>query len=72
MALKTITKQTLVPLWHYQCPECGIGDGETGYRNVHDAIYCEVCLEDQRHVRLKRWQAEDAPVAGDKPASAGG
>ncbi len=55
---KMTTRQTAVPLWHYQCPECGFGDGDTGYHAATDAIYCEICLEDARHVRLKRWQAD--------------
>ena len=59
-------KQTLVPLWHYHCPECGISDADTGYHAATDAIYCEVCLEDQRQVRLKRWQVEE--TSGALPA----
>ena len=55
---KLTTRQTAVPLWHYQCPECGFGDEETGFHAVTEAIYCEVCLEDARSVRLKRWPAE--------------
>jgi len=57
--MSTITKQTVVPLWHYHCPECGFSDREFGDLAVTDAIYCEVCLEDKHHVRLKRWQADE-------------
>jgi hypothetical protein len=53
------TRQTAITLWHYTCPECGVGDGDTGYHAPTHAIYCEVCLEDNRHVRLKRWPADD-------------
>ncbi len=55
---KLTTRQTSVPLWHYQCPDCGFGDQDTGYHAPTDAIYCEICLEDARHVRLKRWQVD--------------
>ena len=65
--MSTTTKQTAVLLWHYQCPECGIGDGETGYHAQTHALYCEVCLEDDRHVRLRRW-----PVDHDSGALPGG
>ncbi len=57
--MSTTTKQTVVPLWHYHCPECGFGDKEVGHLAVTDALYCEVCLEDQQRVQLKRWQAAD-------------
>ncbi len=56
--MSTTTKQTVVPLWHYQCPECGISDQDTGYHGQTHMIYCEVCLEDDQHVRLKRWQVD--------------
>ena len=62
--MDTYTKQTAVPLWHYQCPECGIGDQETGHLHPADALYCEVCLEDQRQVRLKRWASESGALPG--------
>ena len=57
--MSTVTKQTVLPLWHYQCPECGISDVDVGLHATTNAIYCEVCLEDQRYVRLKRWQVEE-------------
>ena len=65
--MSTIIKQTVEPLWHYHCPECGFGDGETGYHAQTHVIYCEICLEDDRHVRLKRW-----PVDHDLGALSGG
>ena len=59
--MPTTTKQTLVALWHYTCPECGVGDRDTGHYAVSDIVYCEVCLEqDQRPVRLKRWQVDES------------
>ena len=30
-SMSTTTRQTNVPLWHFQCPECGMGDGEMGH-----------------------------------------
>ncbi len=65
--MSTTTKQTTIPLWHYHCPECGIGDGETGYHAQTHAIYCEVCLEDGRQVKLRRW-----PVDHESSALPGG
>jgi hypothetical protein len=54
------TRQTVVALWHYQCPQCGIGSADTAAFAVSDAIYCEVCLEEGQPVRLRRWPlAED-------------
>lgn len=51
------TKQTSVPLWRYQCPQCGLGNDESGHLAVEHAIYCEVCVEDGSYVRLARWPA---------------
>ena len=56
--MKMTIKQTNIPLWHYTCPECGFGNQELGYHAATHMIYCEVCLEDSRHVKLKRWQAD--------------
>jgi hypothetical protein len=53
-----ITKQTEIALWHYVCPECGVGNIETGYHAPAYMIYCEICLEDAQHVKLKRWPVE--------------
>ena len=39
-------------------PECGMGDGETGYHVPMHVIYCEVCMEDGQHVRLRRWPVD--------------
>ena len=58
--MATTTRQVVVALWHYHCPECGIGSAETGYHAAEDAIYCEVCIEtDEKAVRLHRWAVED-------------
>lgn len=43
--MSTTTKQTVVPLCHDHCPECGVSDKEIGHLAVTDAVYCEVCLE---------------------------
>ena len=60
----TTVSTTLLRFWHFQCPECGIGDREIGvFAESHDA-YCEVCLtEEGRHVRLALWPAEDSADA---------
>jgi hypothetical protein len=34
--------------WHFQCPECGMGDIELGYLAGDQDYYCEVCLEQDR------------------------
>lgn len=76
--MSTTTKQTNVALWHYNCPECGIGDGETGYHAATHAIYCEVCLEDGQHVRLRRWPVDHVAApdgqhdSGTLPGGSGG
>jgi hypothetical protein len=54
--------------WHFQCPECGIGDFELGELADDQTFVCEVCLEEDRGVvRLERWLAADG-----MPASARG
>ncbi len=55
------------PYWHFQCPECGLGDHEVGHLIAPDDLYCVVCLEEEgRLVRLERWEETDQarlPVA---------
>jgi hypothetical protein len=54
--------QTREACWHFQCPECGFGDGEFGHLLSADEVYCIVCLEEEgRNVRLRRWQAAEEP-----------
>ena len=57
--MDSTTKQTAVQLWRYSCPQCGFGDQEIGHLHADHALYCEVCLEDKQHVRLRRWLDED-------------
>lgn len=61
------TTRTVVAVWHFQCPECGFGDVEAGCHASLDTIHCEICLEEGRYVRLKRWPVEDSGL----PASGG-
>jgi hypothetical protein len=50
--------------WHFQCPECGIGDAEFDEPASAEQYYCEVCLsEDGRFVRLRRWIAVGEPAS---------
>jgi late competence protein required for DNA uptake (superfamily II DNA/RNA helicase) len=56
--MKVAIKQTDVLLWHYTCRECGFGNAETGYHAPLHMIYCEVCLEDGRQVKLQRWPVD--------------
>ena len=47
------------PIYSFVCPECGMGDTELGHLIAVDDIHCVVCLIDEdRHVRLRRWTAE--------------
>ena len=58
----TIISTALLRFWHFQCPECGIGDQEIGALAKSQDIYCEGCLnEEERHVSLRRWPTEEAP-----------
>jgi len=51
-------KATLVAMWRFECPECGMTDAELGPVDTH-TLLCEVCLEEDKHVRLKRWPVEE-------------
>jgi len=57
--MRIVTRQTVVPLWHYQCPQCHLGSADTGEFAVAEMIYCEVCIEEGEPVRLKRWTVEE-------------
>jgi hypothetical protein len=52
--------------WHFQCPECGMGDFELGRLADDQMFVCEVCLEEGRGtIRLERWLAADEmPASG--------
>ena len=40
-------------LFRFQCPDCGLGDYETGHLVAADEVYCVVCLEEEgRQIRL--------------------
>lgn len=46
--------------WHFQCPECGMGDFELGYLANGHQFFCEVCVEEGRGlIRLERWPVDD-------------
>ena len=64
---------TIVTHWYFHCPECGFGDEEVGQHAASDMIWCEICLEEKRHVRLRRWPAEpDASGSASGALSGGG
>lgn len=51
-------------VWHFQCPECGFGDGEFGHLLADEEIDCLVCFEAEgKTVVLRRWLAEGAGQA---------
>jgi hypothetical protein len=56
--MKLSIRQTEVQLWHFTCPQCGIGDGETEYHAATHMIYCEICIEEGQQVKLERWPAD--------------
>ena len=50
--------------WHFQCPECGMGDFEVGHLAVDHQFFCEVCVEEGRGlIRLERWPAEEEALS---------
>lgn len=53
------------PHWHFQCPECGVGDAEFGHYATVEMVWCEVCLEQRVHVRLRRWPVADSGLTPD-------
>ena len=65
--MPTATGRAYITFWHFHCPECGIGDREAGYHASYEALWCDVCMEEGRHVRLKRWPVEESglPPGGD-------
>jgi hypothetical protein len=63
--------RNLVFSWHFQCPECGMGDEELGQLAHADEIYCEVCIaESDVYVRLHRWPAERVQSKGGGSSTA--
>jgi hypothetical protein len=57
--------------WHFQCPECGMGDEELGQLAHADEVYCEICFaEAELHIRLHRWPADHERSRGGGEANA--
>ena len=55
-------------LFRFQCPDCGLGDYETGHLVAADEVYCVVCLEEEgRLIRLHRWEEEWAKLVSAWP-----
>jgi hypothetical protein len=49
-----------MPIFRFQCSECGFGDREVGHLMDEGGIYCIVCLEEQgRRIRLRCWEEPD-------------
>jgi hypothetical protein len=63
------TTSTVITHWYFHCPACGFGDGEFGHHATTDMIWCEICLEEQQHVRLNRWPVEEE--SGPLPSAGG-
>ena len=54
--------------FHFVCPDCGLSDAELGSLAAAGEIHCIVCLnEEERHVILRRWHAEDGLVEDGTP-----
>jgi hypothetical protein len=66
------TTNTVLTYWHFRCPECGVGDGELGHHATAEMIWCEICAEEQRQVRLKRWPVETDPAESSGSLPGGG
>ena len=58
--MSVIANRDLTNFWHFECPECGLSSAELGPADVHTYL-CEVCLEEDRAVRLRRWPVELSP-----------
>jgi uncharacterized Zn finger protein (UPF0148 family) len=43
--------------WCFQCPECGFGSFEVGHLVADGELFCVVCEEERRLVRVDRWEA---------------
>jgi hypothetical protein len=52
------TRAALITHFHFECPECGMTDAELGPADAH-TLLCEICLEEDRHIRLKRWPVDE-------------
>jgi transcription elongation factor Elf1 len=57
LIMPTIKKSALT-LWHFECPNCGFTDAEVGQPADAHTIHCEICMEEGRQIRLKRWPVE--------------
>jgi hypothetical protein len=59
----------VVRFWHFHCTECDFGDAELGHlAEAHD-VHCTVCLmETGKHIRLRRWEADESETAVDTKA----
>jgi predicted RNA-binding Zn-ribbon protein involved in translation (DUF1610 family) len=50
--------------WHFQCPECGMGDFELRHLADDQQLFCEPCLEEEGClIRLQRWPIEEQTPA---------
>ena len=48
----------------FQCPNCGLGDGELGHLMDEADTYCIVCLEELgRLIRIECWGEGKGPQA---------
>jgi hypothetical protein len=53
-----------MPALCFQCPQCGLGDYETGYPTDGAEVYCIVCEEEAgRLVRLHYWEEAEQSQA---------
>ena len=65
MATSVVTRARL---WRFECPECGFGDREHGRLIEMHEVHCEICLGEDRVIRLRMWPADDD---ADRPPELG-
>jgi hypothetical protein len=61
LIMSIIENWGLTNFWHFECPECGLSSAELGPADAHTYL-CEVCMEEDRPVRLRRWPVELSPL----------
>jgi hypothetical protein len=64
-----LIRKPALTLWHFECSKCGFTDAEVGQPADADTIHCEICMEEGRQVRLKRWPVDDSGTFPNRRAA---